>query len=72
MTNRDDTGRHILARSRGTSVRVRIRCVESGKVWESKKSWLRDMQEQGLSYHKCRRALMHGWELNDRFYEVIK
>lgn len=59
------------SRSRGTSVRIRIRCVETGQRWESKQSWLKDMAAQGISYHRCRRALLHSRPLEGKNYEII-
>lgn len=59
------------SRSRGTSVRIRIRCVETGQRWKSKQSWLKDMAAQGISYHRCRRALLHSRPLEGKNYEII-
>jgi len=64
----------IITRSRGTSVRVHIRCIETGQEWMSKQSWLRDMAASGISYNRCRRALLHSRPLEglNYEYEVIK
>lgn len=59
------------SRSRGTSIRIRIMCVETGQRWESKQSWLKDMAALGISYHRCRRALLHSRPLEGKNYEII-
>lgn len=59
------------SRSHGTSVRIHIRCVETGEEWFSKQSWLKDMAAIGISYHRCRKALLHSRPLEGKNYEVI-
>ena len=59
-----------VSRSQGTSVRIHIRCVETGQQWYSKQSWLKDMAKEGISYHRCRRALLHSRPLNGYNYEI--
>ena len=62
----------IACRSKGTSVRVRIRCVETGQVWNTKREWLDYMRlEKSVSYNRCRHALMYDRELNGLNYEQI-
>ena len=59
------------SRSHGTSVRIHIRCIETGQEWQSKQSWLKDMAKEGVSYHRCRRALLHSRPLDGKNYEII-
>ena len=59
-----------VSRSHGTSVRILVRCVETGQQWMSKQSWLKDMARKGISYHRCRRALLHSRPLDGYNYET--
>lgn len=60
------------SRSPGTSVRIHIRCIETGQQWSSKQSWLNDMYAAGISYQRCRKALLHSRPLNGKNYEIMK
>ena len=60
-----------LNRSRGTLKRKMVRCNETGQTWRTYKEWVSDMMSKGVSYNRCRKAMLHSYAIDDLTYEFI-
>lgn len=48
-----------------------VRCNETGQTWRTYKEWVSDMMSKGVSYNRCRKAMLHSYAIDNLTYEFF-